>query len=63
LVGIVLAVQAAQLVAHLLYGVATVDPLSYGAALLALALACAAACLVPSWRASRVDPLVALRTE
>lgn len=58
-----LAVLSAQLVAHLLFGVATVDPLSYGAAILALAIACGAACLLPSWRAAHVDPLVALRTD
>ncbi|WP_415907375.1 ADOP family duplicated permease [Oleiharenicola sp. Vm1] len=63
LLGALLAVQAARLVAHLLYGVSTVDPLSHGAALLALAAACTAACLVPARRAAKVDPLVALRAE
>lgn len=62
-VGTELALLTSRLVAHLLFGVSAVDPLSYGLTIVALALACAAACLVPSWRAARVDPLVALRSE
>ncbi len=61
--GTVLAVASARLVSHLLFGVSTLDPVSYGATIVALGAACAAACLVPSWRAARVDPLVALRSE
>jgi putative ABC transport system permease protein len=61
--GTVLAFLTSRLVAHLLFGVTAIDPLSYGATIAALGVACAAACLVPSWRASRVDPLIALRTE
>jgi len=63
LAGLVLAAFSASAVAHLIYGVTPVDAVTYGGTLAVLTCACAAACLVPSWRASRVDPLVALRTD
>lgn len=47
----------------LLFGVAPFDPLALGAALLLLVVSAAAALLVPVRRATRVDPLVALRSE
>jgi hypothetical protein len=63
LVGIVLAGLAVRGVARLLYGVAPIDPVAYLAAFIALAVACTAACLIPARRASRVDPMTALRAE
>lgn len=63
LAGTLLAVGSARLVAHLLFGVSTVDPLSYGITIASLGAACAAACLAPAWRATRVDPTTALRAE
>ena len=62
-VGIAGALAAVRLVASLLFGVAPRDPLSFvlaAAAMLAVALLAAA---VPARRASRVEPLVALRYE
>ncbi|MBL9215150.1 MAG: ABC transporter permease [Opitutaceae bacterium] len=61
--GVVLAALSAPATGHLLYGVAPVDAATYAAALTALAAACLAACVVPARRATRIDPLVALRTE
>jgi putative ABC transport system permease protein len=61
--GIVLAGLSGRAVGHLLYGVSAIDATSFAVTLIALALACAAACVIPSWRATRVDPLRALRTE
>ncbi|MGE5246281.1 MAG: ABC transporter permease [Betaproteobacteria bacterium] len=46
-----------------LYGVATTDPASYAAAALFVLVAAAGASYLPARRASRLDPLVALRAE
>ncbi len=52
-----------RLMASLLYGVGSADPLTYaGAALLLLSIG-AAASLRPAWRAAHADPLPALRAE
>jgi len=62
-VGAVLAFAVSQGLGHLLYGVTTVDPLVYGAAIVVMTLACAAATLVPARRAARVNPIEALRSD
>jgi predicted permease len=61
--GIASAFALGRLAVNLLYQVSGADPLALaGAAACMLAVALAAG-LVPAWRASRVDPLVALRSE
>ena len=45
------------------FGVQPIDPPTYAIALAALAGIAVAACAVPALRATRVDPLVALRDE
>jgi ABC-type antimicrobial peptide transport system permease subunit len=63
LVGVLLAVGASYLLRGILYGLNTVDAISFvGVSLLFLAIALFAA-YVPSRRAMRVDPMVALRYE
>ncbi len=57
------ALMLSRLMAKLLYGVKATDPLTFlcGAALLAMVALLAAA--VPAWRAARIDPVSALRSE
>jgi predicted permease len=59
--GIVLALGVTRLLAGVLYGVSPTDPATYGAVALLLVTVAALAAWVPALRATRVDPLVALR--
>ncbi len=62
-IGIPAAFAAVRLVAHQLYGVSPNDPKYSAAAALVLLLCISLASSVPALRASRVDPLIALRYE
>ena len=61
--GLGAALGLGRLVERLLYGVAAVEPAIFAVTVLVLATAALGACLLPAWRASRVDPLEALRHE
>ena len=61
--GLAAAAGAARLIHTLLFDVQPLDPIVYGSVAALFALVAALACLVPSLRASRVDPLVALRAD
>ena len=61
--GVLLALAAGRALGALLYGVRPFDPATLAAALGALGLAGVVASLVPAWRAARVDPLRAMRSE
>ena len=61
--GAVLAAAAAQGLSALLLDVSPFDPLTYGLVALVLAGVCALASFIPARRATRVDPIVALRAE
>jgi putative ABC transport system permease protein len=62
-IGIAGALIASQWIASLLYGVTARDPLTFVAVTVLLAFVSAAACYIPTRRATRVDPMVALRYE
>ena len=61
--GAVSALLLARLMTSLLFGVSAADPITFAGIPLLLAAVSFVACCVPAWRATRVDPLVALRTE
>jgi len=61
--GLIAAAVAARLMASLLYQVHPLDPLVYGGVTALFAVIATLACLLPALRASRIDPLVALRTD
>jgi predicted permease len=61
--GLVGAWVLTRILGSLLFGVTAHDPLVFAVDAGLLFLVAAAACLIPALRATRVDPLVALRTE
>ena len=61
--GVIGALAAARLVRNFLVGVGGADPLTYAVVSCLLVLVALFACWVPARRATRVDPLVALRYE
>ena len=66
-IGVVLGAAAAfgltRLLASLLFGVKTTDPLTYGTVALVLSAVALLACFIPALRASKIDPVTALRCE
>jgi putative ABC transport system permease protein len=63
LIGIVAASLVTRYLASELYGIKTTDPFTYVGVALGLAAVAAAACYFPARRATRIDPLSALRHE
>ncbi len=63
LLGVAGTLLATQALAALLFGISRFDPFTYCAAIVLLATVSGIACLLPAWRAARIDPMVALRYE
>ena len=63
LIGVAAALFCTQLLAGFLYGVPRIDPLTFFLVPALLVFAALAACLIPSWKASHIDCMNALRHE
>jgi putative ABC transport system permease protein len=61
--GLAGAAAASQAIAAMLFDVSRIDPLTYFGVIALLGAVSAIACGIPAWRASRIDPMVALRYE
>jgi putative ABC transport system permease protein len=61
--GTAAALGLSGVMASFVFGVPTTDPVSFSAAVLAVTAAGLLACAIPARRASRVDPVIALRQE
>jgi putative ABC transport system permease protein len=61
--GMATSVAIMRLIRSVLYGTSPLDPTVFILVILTLLLASTAACLVPAWRAARIDPMRALRSE
>jgi putative ABC transport system permease protein len=63
LIGLILSAMLGRLLTTVLFGVQPIDPLTFAAVMIVLGVTAAAATAVPAWRATRIDPAVALRIE
>jgi predicted permease len=61
--GLIGSAGATQLIRSMLYGTKPTDPAVIGTVILTLLFIALFACIFPAWRASRLDPMQALRTE
>jgi putative ABC transport system permease protein len=62
-VGLVGGVAGTRLIAGVLYGVPRLDPFAFGAGAVLLLVVAVVACVVPMWRATGVDPVIAVRAD
>jgi putative ABC transport system permease protein len=61
--GVIGALGAAQFATSMLYGVVPRDPLTFVTVVALLSVVAFGASLVPAWRATRIDPIAALRAD
>jgi ABC-type antimicrobial peptide transport system permease subunit len=61
--GLVMSFAATRIFPSMLFGMKPLDPVVLSGVIATLLAVAVLACLVPPWRASRLDPMKALRTE
>jgi ABC-type antimicrobial peptide transport system permease subunit len=62
-IGVAAALALGRVIRGQLFGVGLVDPVTLGAVAMVLGMSAALASVVPAWRATRVDPAIALKAE
>src|SRR5256884_2180941 len=62
-IGAIAALTLTRLMGNLLYQDSPRDPLAFGLAFVVITLASLAACFLPAWRATRIDPVQALHEQ
>ena len=62
-IGLAVALALTRLMSTLLFEVSPIDPVTFAAVALCVILAALVACYIPARRATKVDPLIALRYE
>jgi putative ABC transport system permease protein len=61
-IGLVVAAAASHVIVSMLFEISQLDAMTYGGVAVGLSVVAIIACMVPAWRAARLDPTVALRT-
>jgi ABC-type antimicrobial peptide transport system permease subunit len=62
LIGAITAMSLSRLLTNLLYQVSPHDPLAFSLAFIVMTVVAVIACALPAWRATRIDPVHALRS-
>jgi len=62
-VGLIASFWATTIIQRLLYGIQASDPITFLSTAVGFGVVAALACLVPAWRATRVNPVVTLKAE
>jgi putative ABC transport system permease protein len=63
MLGLAASVGAVRLIQSMLYGTRPLDPVIFAAVAATLLAVATLACMIPAWKASRIDPIQALRAE